>query len=82
MKEGWMGHHETLMPTLLYNAGFPILDFGGDGQFCPFNNHNRFYKINQCTLHDRVHHSSMRYRPFIDLAEVSENLLYHPVKFD
>jgi hypothetical protein len=82
MKEGWMGHHETLIPTLLYNAGFPILDFGGDGDFCLFNNRNRFYKVNQCTLHDRKHHSSMRYRPFVDLAEISENLLYHPVKFD
>jgi len=35
LKNGWSGHHEVLIPTLLYNNGFSITDMGGGGSFAP-----------------------------------------------
>jgi len=80
MKDGWIGHHEILIPTLLYNAGFSLLDFGGDGPFCFAKNINKFYKNSFCTIKDQAHHSSLRYRPLVLNDEITDNIIYHPVK--
>lgn len=44
-QEGWVGHHEELLPTLLYHNGCSIRDFGGTGPFVRSEDKNRFYKI-------------------------------------
>jgi len=67
MQDGWSGHHEVLMPTLLYNNGFTISDFGGDGSFVPNGLENTFYT-----------HESMSHLP-IELGNV-KNRIYHPIK--
>lgn len=33
LKDGWQGHHEVLIPTLLKREGFYIQDFGGKGKY-------------------------------------------------
>ena len=67
LRIGWMGHHEVLLPTLLYNKGFLVEDFGGVGAFvCP-ENKAKFYND-----------TSMRIAPV--LPDDRKNYLFHPVK--
>lgn len=74
--EKWHGHHEVLLPTLLFLEGFDIADFGGTGQFVPAGLENRFYMDDELA-HERL--STMRFRPVI--AELKHaGKLYHPVK--
>ena len=64
---GWMGHHEVLLPTLLYNKGFLVEDFGGEGTFVRPENNAKFYDD-----------TSMRIAPV--LPDDRKNYLFHPVK--
>ena len=64
---GWMGHHEVLLPTLLYNEGFLLEDFGGEGTFVRPENKAKFYDD-----------TSMRIAPV--LPDDRKNYLFHPVK--
>lgn len=64
---GWMGHHEVLLPTLLYNEGFLLEDFGGEGTFVRPENNAKFYDD-----------TSMRIAPV--LPDDRKNYLFHPVK--
>lgn len=67
LRIGWMGHHEVLLPTLLYNKGFLVEDFGGVRAFvCP-ENKAKFYND-----------TSMRIAPV--LPDDRKNYLFHPVK--
>ena len=67
LRIGWMGHHEVLLPTVLYNKGFLVEDFGGVGAFvCP-ENKAKFYND-----------TSMRIAPV--LPDDRKNYLFHPVK--
>lgn len=50
LRNGWMGHHEILLPTLLYNKGFQIEDFGGNGSFVKSKNQNKFYDMDTMGL--------------------------------
>jgi len=75
LKDGWQGHHEVLIPTLLKREGFSIQDFGGSGQYVAENCTNRFYKQS-----GKLNNYTMRYRPYIGEEEIIEKLLYHPVK--
>ena len=43
LRIGWMGHYEVLLPTLLYNKGFLLEDFGGEGTFVRPENNAKFY---------------------------------------
>lgn len=67
LREGWKGHHEVLIPTLLYSKGFSIEDFGGKGRFVSPQNENRNYTV-----------ETFSERPV--LPEEGKGLLYHPVK--
>lgn len=67
LRIGWMGHHEVLLPTLLYNKGFLLEDFGGDGSFVRQENKSKFYDL-----------TSMRIAPV--LPDDRKNYLFHPVK--
>jgi len=78
------GHHEALIPTVLNNAGFSLLDYGGIGNFTPQEFKNRFYN-SVSTLDDYYSNTTMRFRPPYDREKIEntpcDNQLYHPVKF-
>ena len=67
LRIGWMGHYEVLLPTLLYNKGFLLEDFGGEGTFVRPENNARFYDD-----------TSMRIAPV--LPDDRKNYLFYPVK--
>jgi len=66
---GWRGHHEVLLPSLLSQGGFSIMDFGGRGRFVPPRFYNKFYSW-----------ATFRWRPVFEKAGLLHNKLYHPVK--
>lgn len=78
LKAGWVGHHEVLIPTLLYSAGFTLMDLGSDKDFGFLREANVLYTLE--TKNGK--RGSMRYRPTVTKGEITEQLLYHPVKFD
>lgn len=80
MTNGWEGHHEVLIPTLLTNAGFVVNDFGGNGPFVLRDFAEKFYKGNLGEKGKEL--SSMRFRPFIDEKEIIAPFIYHPVKIE
>lgn len=67
LRIGWMGHYEVLLPTLLYNKGFLLENFGGEGTFVRPENNAKFYDD-----------TSMRIAPV--LPDDRKNYLFHPVK--
>ena len=67
LRIGWMGHYEVLLPTLLYNKGFLVEDFGGEGTFVRPENNAKFYDD-----------TSMHIAPV--LPDDRKNYLFHPVK--
>jgi uncharacterized protein DUF3405 len=67
--DGWCGHFEVLIPTLLLQSGFRLRDIGGTGNFVAPGDENRFYTGD-----------TIRYRPAFDRVGEGKNLLYHPVK--
>jgi hypothetical protein len=78
--EKWMGHHEVLVPTLLYYNDFFICDFGGTGAYVLPGTENKFYISSKFDPVGEPRESTMRYRPCIDTMDKA-NKLYHPVKF-
>jgi hypothetical protein len=42
-QDGWTGHPEALIPTLVHRAGLSIEDIGGDGSFTPKERIGRWY---------------------------------------
>lgn len=76
----WCGHHEVLLPTLLHNNEFEIMDFGGDGQFVPSVCRNKFYVNNTCRKSGILTDGTMRWRPVFKEIGPLQNKLYHPVK--
>jgi hypothetical protein len=76
--DGWSGHYEVTIPTLLKTQGFPLEDIGGDGAYVAPNNRNRFYRNNPGiaglapgTLTVAANQISDSY---------PQNMLWHPIK--
>ncbi len=66
LKNGYSGHHEALLPSLLKSGGFKIADLSSvDNHVTPY--------LSYCTL------STMRWKPVIFVLP-NRNQLYHPVK--
>ena len=42
--EGWSGHYEVTIPTILKARGYTLEDIGGSGKYVGPGNHNRFYQ--------------------------------------
>ncbi|MNK33274.1 hypothetical protein D3C87_517540 [compost metagenome] len=80
LSNGWTGHHEVLLPTLIKKGGFVVSDFGGNGKFVAENEMNRFYDGGSNDFFGEISTGTMRFRPVIDDAEMIQPLLYHPVK--
>lgn len=78
-RKGVSAHSEVMMATALYNAGYAVEDFGGDGEFVRQGNINRFYCGD-----GSVHGGTLRYRPLYSKDELAcsalSDMLYHPLK--
>jgi hypothetical protein len=81
VREGWAGHFEGLVPTLLNEFGYSVADIGGDGSYVPHGLRNRFYTSFSWNDGSLLHFGSMRFRPsFVSSCFVGRELIYHPVK--
>ena len=60
LSEKWIGHHEVLLPTLLYHQGFRLLDFGGEGEFVADGGENLFYTSDRSNLSGSLGTGTMR----------------------
>ena len=78
----WCGHHEVLIPTLLYESVLSIHDFGGKGEFVPEGFENRFYMGNSPNKKGILSDGTMRWRPVFQEVGELKNKLYHPIKPD
>jgi hypothetical protein len=74
----WKGHFEVSCPTLLFNNGFKLQDFGGSGAFV-LGDKNKFY-TNFPVFKDLYTFGTYKYRPIRDKTGFRSNKLYHPVK--
>ncbi|MDD1684075.1 MAG: DUF3405 domain-containing protein, partial [Methanoregula sp.] len=80
LQDGWRGHPEVLLPTILYNSGCTLLDFGGNGTFVLPGSENKHYTSG--STRDGVPNPfcTLRWRPSTVTAGIRRNKLYHPVK--
>lgn len=76
----WCGHHEVLIPSILYESGLDISDFGGKGEFVPEGFENKFYLENTPNAKGILADGTMRWRPLFQNCGDTANKLYHPVK--
>ena len=79
-QEGWRGHGELLIPTLLHEQGFTMADFGGTGSFVPPGWENKFYASASPDPGGKLEKGTFRFRPSFIRAGREKNKLYHPVK--
>jgi hypothetical protein len=80
-KEGWGGHFECLVPTLLLDGGCTLADIGGDGPFVPKGFRNRFYRSFSWRDGTLLFFGTMRFRPEFSRWRLSRRrAIYHPVK--
>ncbi len=77
LQNGWSGHHEVVMPTLLQLNGYRIVDFGGEGTFVPEGMINKFY-INESMSHIPVEMGSVLNRLYHPIKEIENNLHLNP----
>lgn len=77
-RQGWRGHYEVCLPTLLYHRGLLIEDIGGDGEFVMGENVNRFYTNSPQV--DGLGPGTFVCPPTQPITERLPNKLYHAVK--
>ena len=77
-REGWCGHAEATIPTILRRAGLQLEDLGGRGPFVPPERRNRFYSSSR--LDRNLFPGTLRYRPVFGHIGRRRNRLWHPVK--
>lgn len=75
---GWGGHCECTIPTILNLAGLSIEDMGGNGEFVKPGNLNRFYHNNPKAMTHGP--GTLIFRPVLTRPGNEPNLLWHPVK--
>jgi GT2 family glycosyltransferase len=79
-KDGWCGHHEVALPTLLHHNGFSIREISGKGKFTIPGMENKFYSDVGYNRIGKLSKRTLRYRPAFLLYGKERNKLYHPVK--
>lgn|GEM_PF-994314 len=79
-REGWVGHSEVLLPTLLKMGGYRIVDFGGKGRYVRQEDRERFYTEEESSSPDGGLKGTLRYRPCFERAGSLSGKIYHPVK--
>lgn len=80
LTDGWAGHLEVLISTLLYKNAFTMEDFGGDGKFCKKENINKHYIGSRENIKGTLANGTMRGSPHMFYLGFKNNKLYHPVK--
>lgn len=75
---GASGHMETVLPTVLHQAGLELEDIGGDGDFVKPDNINRFYTNRRLT--NELSPGTFVYRPSRTAVGAQQHMLWHPVK--
>jgi hypothetical protein len=78
--DGWQGFNEVSLPTLLYQGGFTIMDFGGDGEFTPPELRNKTYTSHGLRNGLLSPFCTMRWRPSSSRTGRRRNKLYHSIK--
>ncbi|MGE5504556.1 MAG: hypothetical protein ACM31L_09050 [Actinomycetota bacterium] len=76
--EGWAGHYEATVPTILAARGLVLEDIGGDGEFVAPGNRNRFYTNTPAA--NTLAPGSFVFRPVRLAAGAEPDRLWHPVK--
>jgi hypothetical protein len=79
-RDGWYGHSEVLIPTLLQDKGFSLADFGGEGAFVSPGMQNKFYTSSLPNRKGSLESGTFRFRPSYARPGKERNKLYHPVK--
>jgi hypothetical protein len=77
-ENGWAGHSECVVPTVLAYRGLRIEDIGGDGEFVPPGRENRFYRNNW--LDKSLTPGTFVFRPPMSEPGPEPDMLWHPVK--
>ena len=77
-RQGWQGHYECTVPTILGKHGMTIEDIGGDGAFVSADNVNRFYR--NTPDNPQLTPGTFVWRPILERAGDEPNKLWHPVK--
>jgi hypothetical protein len=80
LSNGWSGHHEVLIPTLLKMGGFSMGNLGGVGPYTSDRLQNKFYIERLDSQTGETSLESMRFRPLVTQQEMIGPFLYHPVK--
>ena len=65
---GWKGHAEVVISTILKHNNLSIKDFGGTGNFVPIGEENLFY--------DNQTHSHVA----LSIQAIRQDIIYHPIK--
>ncbi|MBB5353726.1 hypothetical protein HNR46_003987 [Haloferula luteola] len=69
LKNGWSGHHEAVVPTLVAGAGLQIEDIGGEGSFTPEGRSGCWYNADSWNWREPVKHvPGMMHHPVPCLA--------------
>jgi Protein of unknown function (DUF3405) len=76
--EGWSGHYEVTIPTILKIRGRTLEDFGGSGRYVAPGNHNRFYRNSPDIA--GLAPGTFTVAPNEISTAYPENLLWHPIK--
>ncbi len=77
-RDGWSGHYEVTIPTILKTQGLAIEDFGGGGRYVAPGNHGRFYR-NSPEI-GGLAPGTFTVTPNAISDEYPPNLLWHPIK--
>jgi hypothetical protein len=84
IEDGWTGHVEVLVPSLLHDAGMVIEEIGGRGPFTPEVRQGLFYSseygISLPSRNGDFGLGSNRYAPPLLFCGIRRDRLYHPVK--
>ena len=75
---GWSGHFEATVPTILRAHRFRVEDIGGSGPFVAPENKNRFYTSRPFS--NSLCPGTFRYRPARRAPGTRPDTLWHPVK--
>ena len=84
IEEGWTGHLEALVPSLLYDAGMRIEEIGGEGPFTPKERSGLFYSseygISLPSRNGDFGLGTNRFGPPLLFWGMKKDRIYHPVK--
>jgi len=78
LKDGWCGHHEVILPTLVdQNDRLQLTDFNADNKF---SGKKKSFYTSSTDSNGKITSGTMRYIPATNSAGLRPGKLYHPVK--